>query len=642
MVEIQNSSTLDSNNENEELKKWIQNRWEKHQYNVQYEEADLKTILGGWKNWISKFNKETNENSELQIGDWVNNSDDKTLWYFIKKESDIFGGITVYNPKFLMIYKNKKGDKCKWYQDNKLKEIPLKNAINNNELKNKFSDLKTILKNAILIKDENFNTEAKEFSSKQLLRKAAILTSHLYQFDDGDLNGIKEEDKYMDIFSENALEALAKIFDVELDSNNTFMNNNSIVYNEAKNFVFPTKNNFKDIVECRKFNDFLWNLYINLKNINEFNNYDSLNFIFHGAPGTGKTYAIKESIDFLFKTSNKYDKHDKNIIYKYIQFHPSFTYQDFIEGIKPYGVKNGNLNLKVTNGVFKQFCIDVARKNEENWDSITNEGKNPPKPNNLKSLENWPHYYFVVDEINRGNLSSIFGETFSLLEKDYRDYDFSIKTKNCNHDYSNSDFQNSNSLYETALSAVIQNLPDTDKKEKDEKENLIYKTINGTPRFGIPFNIHFIGSMNDVDRSIDAFDLALRRRFKWILRTCDYDVLKSELRDYENLDKYIEACKVLNNYITGGDNGNKDGFKLGKIYEIGHAYFLKIAGLNSGKTITEDKVKELFETYIEGTLREYLKQDYDDSEIDNKIKGAIKIFRDTFKGCDNIENQTVE
>ena len=81
--------------------------------------------------------------------------------------------------------------------------------------------------------------------------------------------------------------------------------------------------------------------------------------------------------------------------YEVLQFHPSFTYEDFIEGIKPKGVsKDGNIRFELVNGIFKNFCIKA---------------KEYPKKD----------FYFVVDEINRANLSMVFGETLSLLEKDY-------------------------------------------------------------------------------------------------------------------------------------------------------------------------------------------------------------------------------
>ncbi len=109
------------------------------------------------------------------------------------------------------------------------------------------------------------------------------------------------------------------------------------------------------------------------------------NIIYYGPPGTGKTYVVKKALSGT-----------DNIVTKFVQFHPGFTYEDFIEGIKPCGIdNNGNLKFSIVNGVFKQFCIDAVHDEAR-------------------------EYYFVADEINRANLLSVFGETLSLLEDDYR------------------------------------------------------------------------------------------------------------------------------------------------------------------------------------------------------------------------------
>ena len=258
------------------------------------------------------------------------------------------------------------------------------------------------------------------------------------------------------------------------------------------------------------------------------------------------------------------------------------------------GIENGNLNLQVVNGSFKDFCIYVKKENEKYY-------KNALNPANFKD---WPHYYFVVDEINRGDLSNIFGETFTLLERDYRDYDFSgnYTEKNVN-------------LISTALSSLI--------ARTDNNEELCYKKIGDEVLFGIPFNVHFIGIMNDVDKNIDSFDLALKRRFKWIPKYCDYNVIENELikegYDSKQIDNYINACEALNNFICQ----DEDGLRLGKSYEIGHAFFLKI---RETKGKFPDQQKKVFENYIEGTLKEYIRQVRDENEIDGVIKDAKEKF----------------
>lgn len=295
----------------------------------------------------------------------------------------------------------------------------------------------------------------------------------------------------------------------------------------------------------------------------------SKNMIFYGAPGTGKTKFVKDCLDILDTNRTRTE---------WIQFHSGFEYEDFIDGIKPIDIQNGNLKLDLTSGIFKEFCLKAAQNLNEN-------------------------FFFIVDEINRADIEAVFGETLSLLEENYRGK--SIKTKNY------------------ALS-------------KQE--------------FSIPSNVYFIGMMNDVDKSIDCFDLALRRRFAWVLMECNYDVVENATDE-----AYKTKCESLNNYITSdlkylveyedetrvkiksvqsyndaelfsnASNQEKDkkryektsGLNLGRAYEIGHSYFLK-------KETTDEK--EIWARHIEPILREYIRTQFGDGEVEKKLKMAKKIF----------------
>ena len=432
------------------------------------------------------------------------------------------------------------------------------------------------------------STDYEKFTCKQILRKMIVLT-------------FLEKSKYdfMWVYNDNSLKNLAKIFEIDIDQKKTFLESNKDIYDKAKAFAKITEDSKKE--DYIKLYDFLWYLSDSNYNTAEFTDFNNANIIFNGAPGTGKTYGVMKGIEKLHAIDSTVYKDSK-----YIQFHPSYTYQDFIEGIKPQGItEKGDVELKIVNGSFKQFCICVRGQNEEYWKKLKDQGREP-KVENPSDFRDWPHYYFIVDEINRGNLSNIFGETFSLLE--YRDYDFSGSYTTIH-----------TNLVSTALSEVISRLKD--------KEELIYKKVGGNVVFGIPFNIHFIGMMNDVDRSIDAFDLALRRRFKWITKSCDYDVIKNDLKKNgysdEDIAEYVDSCKSLNNMIC---NPSGEGLKLGQLYEIGHAFFLKIKDEPGQKRITESKKKDVFNNYIAGSLKEYIRQVADEKEIDNWVDRAMQSF----------------
>lgn len=307
---------------------------------------------------------------------------------------------------------------------------------------------------------------------------------------------------------------------------------------------------------------------------------DTPNVILYGPPGTGKTYAVKNSLDFLCQGDRER--------YEFVQFHPSFTYEDFIEGIKPKGVtENGNIKFELVDGVFKRFCKKA-------------------KANPSKS------YYFVVDEINRANLSSVFGETLLCLEKDYR------------HGF-NAPKSGSQNLIKTQYSPLIEDMI----KDDPANESLAYHYENGSAYFGVPSNVFFIGMMNDVDKSIDAFDLALRRRFQWIRKDCDYDVIANEVKfkngdEFHNIELFTEACEKLNNYI-------RDDIGLGKSYEFGHSFFMKIASIAKTRKITEKNVSTLFTLHLQPTLREYLRAMFAEHDLDKQVEDARLKFLSPFK-----------
>lgn len=300
---------------------------------------------------------------------------------------------------------------------------------------------------------------------------------------------------------------------------------------------------------------------------------ESKNMILHGAPGTGKTYSventIKNRLEFLQGQNSQKQ-------FKLVQFHPSYSYEDFIDGIKPEGIsENGNMKFKLVNGEFKKMCIEAAEELKLN-------------SSNPKS------FYFIADEVNRAELSRVFGELLLCLEEDKRLryvngkwHGTKVKTQNAN-------------LWQDEHAVIIE---------------------DGERYFGVPENLYFIGTMNDIDRSVDSFDMALRRRFFWKHYRCDYDVIREHFRiakgNYpDKLDGYIYICKKLNEKIT-----SKKDLNLGDSYELGHSYFMKINAINN------TQIKKLWDSHIAPLLKEYLRAELSQNDIDKKLEELQKEFK---------------
>lgn len=317
------------------------------------------------------------------------------------------------------------------------------------------------------------------------------------------------------------------------------------------------------------------------------------NVIYYGAPGTGKTYEITNLVRRKTNNDRKY--------YKVVQFHPSFSYEDFIDGIKPISTSNNGVQLKLINGIFKEMCIE-AYKELERFNNLSDEEKNNEKEPKK--------FYFIADEINRAELSRVFGELLLCLEDDKR-----IRFEK--DDAGN--YELKGELVKTQNSNLWQN----------GHEVIIEK--NGERYFAVPENIYFLGTMNDIDRSIDSFDLALRRRFKWVRKDCKYDVIANYLIE-NDADEYINEyigdgkekgttkgrCILLNEYISNTLN-------LGKSYELGHTYFMKIK-IKNGKII-KSAYENLFDQEIGPLLTEYLRAEYPDGkELEKKLKEMKNLF----------------
>ena len=253
-----------------------------------------------------------------------------------------------------------------------------------------------------------------------------------------------------------------------------------------------------------------------------------LNTILYGPPGTGKTYnsvfysvGIIEKNESIFKLKNddkvfkKFKEYkDKNLI-KFITFHQSYGYEDFIEGIRPY-LKEESKDLKYTlhSGIFKDMCKRAKNDKENN-------------------------YVLVIDEINRGNISKIFGELISLIESS---------------------------------------------KREGEKEEMEVILPYSKEKFTIPKNLYIIGTMNTADRSIALLDIALRRRFNFIEIMPEYNVLKE-----------VEDIKV--DLLLSSIN-EKIEFLLDREHTIGHSYFLNISTFEELVKVFKNSIIPLLQEYF--------------------------------------------
>ena len=232
------------------------------------------------------------------------------------------------------------------------------------------------------------------------------------------------------------------------------------------------------------------------------------NLILQGAPGVGKTFAAQRLAYTIMGVK------DESRV-KVIQFHQNYSYEDFVIGYKP----NAEGGFSLVNGIFYEFC-QQARAHRE------------------------MPYFLIIDEINRGNLSKIFGELLQLIEADYR----------------------------------------------DQPLQLAYNK----QRFSVPSNLYIIGMMNTADRSLAMIDYALRRRFSFFeikpgfeTEAFNYDISKLEI---SNLKELINAIIELNKVITDDDS-------LGSGFCIGHSY---LCNLNS-----DSDLESIVEYDIIPMLREY-------------------------------------
>jgi 5-methylcytosine-specific restriction protein B len=300
------------------------------------------------------------------------------------------------------------------------------------------------------------------------------------------------------------------------------------------------------------------------------------NMILYGPPGTGKTYhtvlyavAIienkpiaeieKEPYDTVMKRFNQY-KEKKQI--EFTTFHQSYGYEEFIEGIKPTtetdDAEDGDIEYHIESGLFKEFCERADQATvQSNPNSATSDGSRTPHKN----------YVFIIDEINRGNISKIFGELITLIEPS---------------------------------------------KRIGQPEEMTAKLPYSKKAFGVPDNVYLLGTMNTADRSIATIDTALRRRFQFREMQPDPSVLDG-----------IEVAGISISQMLS-DMNQKISVLYDREHTIGHSYFLP---LKSNPTI--ETLAQIFKDNIIPLLQEYFYDDYAKIRLvlgDNKKTDASTQF----------------
>ena len=420
------------------------------------------------------------------------------------------------------------------------------------------------------------------------------------------------------------------------------------------------------------------------------------NIILHGAPGTGKTYLAHQIAEAMGAT------------FEMVQFHPSYDYTDFVEGLRPKNNDKRDIVFERMDGIFKAFCkkaiishvIDTtaqytSEQLKSAWDklieskieslalkeggqtkihkktdnSIKFTDKSGEQQGNdvtfrriqslslkfptLDSLEKrkvsdiadkkigiggcdsskyWavlhylytklgelpiPKFVFLIDEINRGDLSKIFGELFFSIDPGYRvKIGEEDKAKRVPTQYQNL----------VAKTYTIKNEDGTEEVLDDP----FYKG------FYIPENVYIIGTMNDIDRSVESMDFAMRRRFQFVeVKAEDRadQMFTDEETDtkYQNADRAKDKLEKLNKCIS--EKVENKGIGLTSAYHIGPSYFMKYAK-------SEESIQELWDYRLEGLLREYLRGEDD-------ANGKLDLLKEIVLGenktaASNYEDNTTE
>lgn len=398
---------------------------------------------------------------------------------------------------------------------------------------------------------------------------------------------------------------------------------------------------------------------------------ETKNLILRGAPGTGKSYLARQiAADIIsngyYESFTQLSEEQKKQV-EFVQFHPSYDYSDFVEGLRPRINDDGTMGFELQDGIFKRF-VARARKNYEDSQ------KSKEAIEKEVSVQESMMEFFSGVELGVGTFKTINGNEFTITSVDDRHINISIpgnatvnkltlsvddlrrmlesdvkftKIKDVTAFFGKS-FGTQAYSYEFALYKAIKGKKGAGSKAaarttelkkyifiideinrgeiskifgelffaidpgyrgKAGEVSTQYSNLHSDPdeKFYVPDNVYIIGTMNDIDRSVDSFDFAMRRRFRYIELKADERLeMLASLDDEELEAEAIRRMAALNKEIAAVEDLNED-------YQIGAAYFLKL------KTLTFD---QLWTDYLQPLLQEYVRGMYDEASIMNRFAKA--------------------